>query len=201
MELPRMERRVSLADRYLFMRQLHVLQKAGVPLLSSLSALEAHPPVGALKQTIQAISRDLLNGSALSQAFARHPRSFSQIVIGMIRIGEAGGLLEQMLKRLAELCEWELELQSRLKQALFYPLIVLGVLAVGVLLMVTVVLPQFVHLFASWQLSLPWPTRLLLGVSVVVTRFGWLLALIWLSGIFALAAYLRTAAGRLRSHP
>lgn len=193
-------RRVSLADRYLFMRQLHVLQKAGVPLLSSLGALEAQLPAGALKHTIQAISRDLLNGSGLSQAFARHPRSFPPLVISLLRIGEAGGLLEQMLKRLAELCEWEMELQSRLKQALFYPLIVLGVLAVGVLLMVTVVLPQFVHLFASWQLSLPWPTRLLLGASVVVTRFGWLFALLGLSGVFALAAWLRTEAGRLRWH-
>ena len=188
---------VSLEDRYLLVRQLQVLQKAGVPLLASLNALEAQVPSGVLQRTLKAISQDLLNGCTLSQAFARYPHSFDPIFIGLIKIGEAGGLLDEVLKRLADLCAGELELRSTIRQALQYPAIVLLTLAGALSIMVAFVLPRFAQLFGSFHLKLPIQTRIVLALSALLIHYGWLLALGLLGGIAALWAYIRTDPGRL----
>jgi len=191
---------VSPEDRYLLVRQLHVLQKAGVPLLSSLHALEAQLPSGALKRTLRTIAQDLLNGSTLSQAFARYPHSFDPIFLGMIKIGEAGGLLDEMLKRLAQLFEWELELKAKITQALQYPLIVLSTLVVALSIMVAFVLPRFAQFFGSLHIPLPFQTQLILAVSRLLTTYGWLIGLGLLGGAVAFWRYVRTERGRLWWH-
>src|SRR3989338_1383454 len=90
--------RVSLEDGYLLMRQLHVLQKAGVPLLSSLKALQAQLPSGSLRHVLGDVHQHIQEGKTFSQALGRYPRAFSPIVVSMIRVGEAGGLLSEILE-------------------------------------------------------------------------------------------------------
>jgi len=193
-------RRISLEDRYLFVRQLHVLQKAGVPILASLQALEHQLAAGALKQTLQVVSQDLLNGTPLSQAFARHPESFDPLFVGLIRVGEAGGLLEEVLKRLTQLCEWELELNARIKQALQYPLIVLATLTVALTVMVLFVLPRFVTFFGTMKIQLPFQTRLVLFVSRLLVHYGWLIGLAVVAALGTWWWYVRTERGQLWWH-
>jgi len=192
--------RVKAEDRYLLVRQLYVLHRAGVPLLSSLSALEAQVPAGVLKRTLRVMSQDLLGGSTLSQAFAHHPRSFDPLFIGLIKTGEAGGLLEEVLKRVADLTEWELELNAKIKQALQYPAIVLATLLAALSIMVVFVLPRFAQFFGSLAIPLPIQTRLVLAFTWLITHYGWLLGLGLVGGIVAWYSALQTDRGRLWWH-
>lgn len=192
--------RLTLQDRYLLVRQLYVLQKAGVPLLSSLQAIGEQLPASPLQRTLRTITQDLLGGHTLSQAFARHARSFDPLFISMIKIGEAGGLLEQILQQLARLFEWEMDFRAKVKQALQYPLIVLATLGVAIIIIVTFVLPRFAQLFSAWRIELPFQTKLILGLGTLISRYGVLMALAAIGGISALVWLFRTDKGQLWWH-
>ncbi len=191
---------VTPTDGYLFTRQLAVLQRAGVPLLSSLSALQRQLSSPSLRRVLRGVHQDLLEGKTLSQALARYPRIFNPVYIGLIRVGEASGLLESVLQQLARLIEWEIELRRRLMEALLYPAIVIFFLSVAMVIMVTFVIPRFAEMFRSFRLQLPWPTRLLILVSDLGTRYGWVLLLGLVALVVGLRSYGRTDAGRLRWH-
>ncbi len=196
----RPSRRVSLQELYLLTRQLHVLQKSGVPLLSSLQALQAQLPAGALKRVLEVVCRDLIEGRSFTQALAQHPAVFPGVFQGMIRAGEAGGMLVESLNQLTQLLEWEIEVRQRLREALQYPIIVVSILCLAMTVIVTFVLPQFAKMFRSFRIELPLQTRLLIGLSQILTRYGWLIAL-GLAGLaFASWLYLRTDAGKLFWH-
>lgn len=191
---------VTLEERYLLARQLHVLQKSGVPILSSLKALETQLPSASLKRILREMHQDLLEGRTLSQALARHPKAFGPVELGLIRVGEAGGLLDDTLLQLAQLLEWEMEMRNQLKQAFQYPVIVLGTLAFAMTVMVVFVLPRFARMFQSLHIELPLQTRLLMALSYVISHFGWLIALVLAGAAAGWLLYLRTSAGRLRWH-
>ncbi len=194
------ELRVPLEDLYFLTRQLHALQRAGVPLLSSLRALEQQLPSASVKRILRGVHQALLDGRTLSQALARYPRVFGPIYLGLVRVGEAGGLLEEVFHQLAQLYEWEIDLRRRLREALQYPIIVLLTLSIAVSIMVTFVLPRFGQLFESFRIKLPWQTRLLIWVSHALSRYGWLMALFLVGAVVGWCFYLRADAGRLRWH-
>jgi MSHA biogenesis protein MshG len=191
---------VTLDECYLLTRQLYVLQKAGVPLLSSLQALQTQLPSGALKRILLEVHQDLLEGRTFSQSLGRHPRVFNPVFLGLIRVGEAGGLMENVLNQLAKLFEWEIELRHRLKEALQYPIIVLCTLSVAVTIMVIFVLPRFAQMFQSFRIPLPIQTRALIAISNLITRYGSLMALIAIGAGAGWWWYIHTDAGRLRWH-
>ncbi len=191
---------VSLEESYLLTRQLYVLQKAGVPLLSSLHALQTQLPSGSLKRILRSVHQDLLEGRTFSQALGRYPGMFGPVFLSLIRVGEAGGLLDEVLKQLTQLFEWEIALRQQIKQALQYPMIVLTTLSIAVTIMVVFVLPRFAQMFESFHIPLPFQTRLLIGLSYVVSHYGWLLALLAAGAVFGWVSYIRTVAGRLRWH-
>lgn len=194
--LRREAERVRLDDRLLLVRQLLVLQRAGVPILQSLQALETQLEAGRLKRTLQIIQQDLAGGFTLSQAFARHPRVFDQTFVSLVRTGEAGGLLEDTFKRLADLLEWEMDLRSRITQALQYPIIVVGILAGALSIMAVVVLPKFAALFESFDTQLPLETRIVMAVSRFLSAYGSLVVLGLAAGAAAAVGYLRSPGGR-----
>ncbi len=192
--------KVSLEECYLFTRQLHVLQKSGVPLLSSLHALQTQLPAGTLKTTLHAVRRDLQEGRTFSQALGRHPQVFTAVFLGLVRVGEAGGLLDEVLQQLARLFEWEMELRNRIRDALQYPIIVLSTLSIALLIMTVFVLPRFGQMFSSFRIQLPLQTRLLVALSTFLSHYGWLLAFLACAVGAAWGWYVRTEAGRLRWH-
>ncbi len=179
-------------------RQLHVLQKAGVPLLSSLQALQTQLPSGALKRILRDVHHDLLEGRTFSQALGRYPRVFNPVFRGLIRVGEAGGLLEMVLQQLAQLFEWEIDLNHRLREALQYPIIVLCTLSAALTVMAVFVLPRFAQMFQSFHIALPLQTRLLILISEILTHYGWLIALLAITASVGGWLYLHTDKGRLR---
>ncbi len=191
---------VTLEERYLLTRQLYVLQKAGVPLLSSLHALQTQLPSGGLKRILFLVHQDLQEGHTFSQALGRYPAVFNPIFVGLIRVGEAGGLLEEVLHQLTQLLEWEIELRHRLREALQYPIIVLLTLSAALTVMAVFVLPRFAEMFQSFHIRLPLQTRLLIWLSHLVSHDGWLIGLVMVGlGIGWWMDY-RTETGRLRWH-
>ncbi len=191
---------VGLEDRYLFVRQLHVLQRSGVPLLSSLHALREQLPPGALRDVISGVGEDLVEGRTFSQALARRPQAFTPVMIGLIRAGESGGLLSEVLEELARFYEWEIDLRQRLYSAVQYPLIVLGALAAALTIIAVFVLPRFAQLFSSFQIRLPLQTRLLIALSEFLARYGWAVVLVALLAGAGWWAWGHTPVGRLWWH-
>ncbi len=155
---------VSVKDKILFTKQLAVLLKAGVPLLQAVELL-IEQFSGKLRTILISVKDDLREGKSLAEALSKYPKVFDNIYIQLVRAGEATGKLETILERLTEYMERRQEVMKRVKGALTYPLIQLGVVVVVVIALLTFVVPNLVSTFASQKMELPLSTRILLGMS------------------------------------
>lgn len=181
-------------------RQLGVLLKAGVPLAEALGALVDQSESPHLKRILADVKQRVNEGSSLADALSRHPRSFEELYIHMVRAGEASGNLEIVLFRLTEFIEAQNRLQSKIVSAMFYPIAMaaMSVIIIGIL-MVTVV-PQVTQIFQDQGGALPWNTRLLIFVSHGVGSYWW--ALLPAIGLMVLLFrhWKNTPAGKERWH-
>jgi general secretion pathway protein F len=188
-------RRISMLDVALATRQLSTLVGAGVPLVQSLSALAEQVESVRLKGVIGLVRDRVNEGSSLADAMAQ-AGPFSDLYVGMVRAGEAGGALEQVLARLADYLESQVRLRNKVSAILIYPSVMLGFACVVVTVLVTVVLPQITQLLTSLHQTLPFYTRLIIGASHFA-RDWWWTALIAAAVAFAgWRALLRTQGGR-----
>ena len=188
--------RVKLADLNMFTRQLATLQKAGLPLENSLIALRDQVKNQTFKKAIIEIIKDVESGNALSIAFARHPNIFHPLYINMIKAGEASGRLEEILRRLAEMGEFEGQTRDKIHSATRYPILAFCSIVIAFLIVVTFVIPKFSAVFNQFKAQLPLPTRFLLGINYVVRHEAWLLVISMAVVIFLFRAYLNTFWGR-----
>ena len=164
-DAPRRRRRIKPDDIGLFSQQLGDLLKAGVAINRALATLTAQTSNSALADVITDIGREVSAGKPLHEALARHPRVFPPLYTSLVKAGETGGFLEDVLHRLSAFIEKDSDLRSRVKAALAYPvlLIVLGAGAVGFLMVFFI--PRFSEIFAKMGASLPWSTKLVMSVS------------------------------------
>ena len=183
-------------DLLLLSRQLYTLQRAGVPLLRSLAGLQASTAKRAMVAVLADLRASLDQGRELATAMARHPAVFSSFYVAMVRVGELTGRLTESFQRLAEHIEFELDVRGRIKQALRYPVTVLIAIAIAMVVINVFVIPTFANVFAQFKTELPLMTRLLLGVSAFTMKYGVLLILAGVAGMWALRAWLATPAGR-----
>jgi len=158
-----------------FTRQLSTLQDAGLPILRSLKILENQMKPGVLKNALIDVVEDIEGGSSLSEAFSKHPKAFDRLYVNMVKAGEAGGVLEVILQRLAEFKEKAQSLKRKVVGAMIYPVVVICV-TVGILtfLLVTVV-PKFETIFADFDMTLPAMTEALIAVSKVMVNYWFLI--------------------------
>jgi len=189
-------RRIAPMDQAIVTRQLATLLGAGVPLVSALSALAEQAEGARLKGVIGGIRDRVNQGASFADALAQS-RNFSDLYVGLVRAGEAGGALEQVLARLAEYLEGQVRLRNRVLSIMIYPalMFVFACFVVGVL--VTVVLPQITELLASLNAELPLPTRIVMGVSQVARDWWWAFAFLVVAGAALFRAALRTDRGRM----
>lgn len=180
----------------MFTRQLATLQKAGLPILSSLKALREQAVNKKLKEVIGQILRDIEGGSSLSSALAKHPKAFSVLYVNMVNSGETAGTLDQVLERLADLGEHDEKIKMRVKAATRYPVIVVVSMLIGFLILIAVVVPRFARIYAQFTTVLPLPTQILLGIQYVLSRFWWFLLLAAAAGIFGFNKFINTKKGR-----
>jgi len=168
---------VKSKDLVTFTRQFSVLQDAGLPVLRSLKILEGQMKPGSLKNALIDVVDDVESGNTLSEAFGKHPKCFDRLYVNMVRAGEAGGALEIILRRLAEFKEKAQKLAGRVKGAMIYPLVIVGV-AVAILSFIMIfIIPKFEKIFADFKLKLPWITDMLIGVSKWFMRYWYTLPL------------------------
>lgn len=180
----------------MFTRQLHSLQKAGLPILLSLSALRDQTANRLFKDVIGQVIRDVEKGDDLSSAMERHPKIFNAIYVNMIRIGEASGILDEILERLAGLGEHEEKITAQIKTATRYPILVVSAIVIGFLILTAFVIPQFASIFGQFDTALPLPTRTLIGINYAITNYWWLILLMTGALVFGFLRAINTRKGR-----
>jgi len=189
---------VNNNDLLIFFKQLGVLISAGVTIFESLAAVEEQLSEGCLKSVVANLKTEIELGATLSEALARHQQTFSPLMISMVQAGEGGGVMEEVIHKIASFLEKDIKFYQNVKNALRYPTIILGVLSVAFVLMIAFIIPRFSAVFSTFKTELPLPTRILLGFNYVIVNYWWLL--ISLSGLalFSLRWYIGTKVGRLR---
>src|ERR1035437_1687588 len=148
-----------------FTRQLATLVDAGLPLLRGLRVLEKQERNATLKGILAQLATSIEGGSTFSEALAQHPKVFNRLFVNMVKAGELGGVLEVVLKRLAEFSEKAQKIKGKVKAALFYPVAVLIVAAGILILLMVMVVPKFKEVFAGMQIKMPWYTLFVLAIS------------------------------------
>lgn len=189
-------RRVSPRTLAYMTHQLADLLSGGLPLLGALTLLAGQTEHPALRRVVESLAAAVRDGRAFSAALVDHPSVFPPLYISMVRAGEAGGALEQALTRLAQLGESEADLRSRLVSASVYPLFVLLFALTATTFLLTFVIPKLSTIFVESGQLLPWPTRVLLAVSGVVTRWWWAIPGALVLAGWAFVRWRATPAGR-----
>lgn len=171
-----------------FTIQLSTLTEAGIPIVRSLSILEGQTRPGPFKGVLAELVEDVSGGTPLSEAMGKHERVFDSLYSSMVRAGEAGGVLDRVLTRLATFREKAAAIRATVRGAMIYPTVIL-VVAIGVLAaVITWVIPKFDEIFRSFQVDLPGPTQVLLDLSDITVNYWYLvfgvpIALVLLHGV------------------
>ena len=166
---------IKQKDIAVFTRQLSTMLRAGVPLLQSFDIVARGSANARMTRLLTDIRTDVETGTSLSAAFRKHPLQFDALYCNLVEAGEAAGILETLLERLATYQEKTIELKAKVKSALIYPVAVLVVAFVVVVLMMLFVIPSFKDIFTSFAADLPAPTLLVLAMSDAFTQYWWLI--------------------------
>jgi type IV pilus assembly protein PilC len=188
--------KIKIKDLAVFSRQFATMVSSGLPILKSLSILEQQSESPFLIKAVAEIRREIERGASLSAAMAKHPKVFNQMYVSMIRSGETGGVLEDVLERLASNIEREVSLRHRIKSAMTYPVVVVCFVTLIMLAMLLFIVPQFKTIYDQLHGTLPVPTKLLLALSDVVKKYFLLIVLAGVGAAFGLRRYVKTERGR-----
>lgn len=192
-------RKAHLHELVFFSRQLSALLKSGIPITAAISSINEQVRSKVLKQALSAVLKDIEAGASFSVALAKYPAIFSEVFVSMVGAGEAGGNTAEVLDRLARLSSREFEIKLRVKSAMTYPVILVVVALVIVNFLLVSIVPKFIVIFRSYEVSLPLPTQILLAVSFIVSRLWFLALAAVITVIIAGRAYLKTEKGRYRA--
>jgi type IV pilus assembly protein PilC len=195
-KLPSFRKGVTTRDVVIFTRQFATMINAGLPLVQALNILAQQTENKTLKEIVRAVVYDVEAGNTLADALRKHPKAFSDLYVNMVAAGEAGGILDTILNRLAGFLEKNDALVRKVKGAMVYPAVICSVAVIAVAVLLIAVIPTFASMFASVNMELPLPTRIVMGASSFLIHFWWAII-----GFFALLflgfrAYYRTPDGR-----
>ncbi len=196
-DLGRIWQTISKREIAVFTRQLATLLEAGLPLVDSLSSLVEQIGDRTLKGVVADVRERVREGSSLSEALSKYPKSFSSLYVNMVKAGEGSGALEKILRRLADYAEDEVRLRSRVRAALSYPLLMVFI-GLGVLFFLfSFVIPMVTRIFTEMKRALPLPTMVLISTSDFLKSFWWVV-LLGIGGLLlGVRALKRTEAGGL----
>ncbi len=188
---------IRLEEKVVFTRQLATLIGAGIPFIGTLDALLEQTGNLRLRRVIEAIRRDVTSGMTFSDALGRHSTVFDPLFVSMVQAGETGGMLDDVLERLAAMTEHDAETRARIRTATRYPKIVLVAFLAGVVFLMSFVVPRFAHLYDNFHAVLPLPTRILIGANTLF-RDWWPVLLLFTAGAYvAFRWFIGTPFGRV----
>lgn len=194
----RYKERISSSGVSTFTRQLATMINAGLPITSALLILRSQSNAS-MQKVVAQILADVEAGEALSTALERHPKVFSKTYTALIKAGEAGGVMESILSRLADNLEKQSEFNGKVKGALIYPaIIMIGMFVVGMIMMIFVI-PRLLSLYSDFNVILPLPTRILIALSGFFVNFWWLILLIIGGSLYAFTLFRATKVGRRKT--
>ncbi len=177
-------RSIKQKDIAIFTRQLATMMKAGVPLLQSFDIVARGSTNPRLTKLLTDIRSDVETGTSLSSAFRKHPLHFDALYCNLVEAGEAGGILEALLDRLAIYQEKTLAIKSKIKSALMYPIAVMVVAFVVLTVIMLFVIPAFKDVFRSFGSDLPAPTLVVIAMSEFFVKWWWLIFIVLFGGIY-----------------
>jgi len=188
--------KVKQEEINLFTRQLLALQKAGLPIVRSITAIKEQTKNKKLASALEGIVSDVKEGANLSDALAKYPHIFDEFYSNMIRSAETGGILVDILNRLIEIGEYEADIRMKIKSATRYPIIALSAIGLGVIVVVSFIVPRFANIYSQMKAELPLPTRILIATNNFVSHYWWLFILILATLIFSFNKFVNTQKGR-----
>jgi type IV pilus assembly protein PilC len=188
---------VSTRDIVIFTRQFATMINSGLPLVQSLDILAQQTENDKLQAVIKEILYDVESGNTLADALDKHPKVFTKLYVNMVAAGEAGGILDTILLRLATFLEKNDALVRKIKGAMIYPAVIFGVAGAAVLILLIFVIPTFQNMFAAAGVPLPLPTQIVIGLSQFLQDYWWALAAGTVGTAFAIRQFYRTSGGQL----
>jgi len=191
---------IGLKDLAIFSRQFSTMVNSGLSLVRTLSILEQQTVNKRLREITAQVRADVEAGRPLSDAMGKHPKAFSSLYVNMVKAGETGGVLDEVLDRVATYLEKEQALRSKIRSAMVYPLLLTIAALGGLFFMTIVILPQFENLFRELGGSgtLPLPTQIAIAVSAGIRRYWYIGLAITVVLVYVLRRYLQTTDGRQR---
>lgn len=195
--------KIKSDDLVLFTRQLSAMVSAGVPILRALSSLHDHAERKSLKIIIEGVMKDVEAGSTLADALVKYPNAFSDVYVNMVRAGEAAGILDDILKRLALQQEKNASIRKKVKSAMSYPIVLMGITVIAFFGLMIFVIPQIgkiVKDLGGPDAQMPLLTQIMLGISsFITTNFWWLIPLL-IGMVIMFLRYLKTPPGKKQLH-
>jgi len=180
-----------------FTQQLSVLMDAGLPIVRSLKILGNQQKPGVLKNIVVEVAEDVETGSSFSEALAKHPRTFDKLYVNMVKAGEAGGVLDVILQRLAAFMERMEALKRKIIGASIYPAVVITIAVAVVLAIMKFIVPKFAEVFEQVKVPMPNLTLVLMGISKFIENFWYIIILSPVIFWIVLKAWAKTKGGRL----
>ena len=188
---------VNTREVVIFTRQFATMINSGLPLVQSLSILAEQTENKKFRTIITAVLHDIESGQTLADSMRKHPGVFSELYVNMVAAGEAGGILDVILNRLATFLEKADSLKRKIKGAMTYPAVMLFVVIAAVTILLWKVVPVFAQIFEGAGMALPTPTRVVLAISGFLQSYIFYMFVAAIAGAFLLARYYRTPQGRL----
>jgi type IV pilus assembly protein PilC len=189
-------RGVPLLEKVMFARQLSTMVSAGLPLAQSLHILASQSKNKKMQDVISDLAKDVEGGMSFSGALSKHPSIFNQVTVSMVKAGETGGILDQVLDGLATQLEREHSTVGKIRGAMIYPSVIFGALIVMFILMMTMVIPQLTNIFKQMNTQLPLNTHIVIWISDAFTKYWVITAVTTIILVIAVFRYVRTENGR-----
>ncbi len=188
---------ISTRDIVIFTRQFATMINSGLPLVQSLDILGEQTENQHLAKVLGEVLYDLESGHTLADAMGRHPKVFTELFVNMVSAGEAGGILDTILLRLATFLEKNDALVRKIKGAMIYPAVIFSVAGMAIVILLIFVIPTFQTMFESAGIPLPLPTRVVIGMSKFLQAYWWALIIGIIGGVIGLRQTYATDGGRL----
>ena len=189
--------KITMRDIVIFTRQFSTMINAGLPLVQALDILAKQSENKALKDVTLAVVFDVESGHTVADALRKHPKAFTELYVNMVAAGEAGGILDTILMRLATFMEKNDALVRKVKGAMIYPAVISSVAAIAICVLLIFVIPVFERMFASVGLALPMPTRVVIQLSKFLTGYWWAVLAVGFGGSTFLKKYYASNDGKL----
>ena len=188
---------IKTRDIVIFTRQFATMINSGLPLVQSLDILAKQSENKALAAVIEQVLGDVESGQTLADAMRKHPKAYTDLYVNMVAAGEAGGILDTILLRLATFLEKNDALVRKIKGAMIYPGVIFSVAIGAVAVLLIFVIPTFQTMFESAGVPLPLPTQIVIGMSKVLQSYWWAIIGAIVAAVFIIRAYYKTSGGQL----